>query len=63
MRLRRVQNRVYKGKEYERWLVTLPPDLVKELGWNETTELEAKRKDGTLRLSRRSPDPKSSKQV
>jgi hypothetical protein len=37
-----VQNRVYKGKEYERWLVTIPPELVKEMGWDETTELKAK---------------------
>lgn len=53
MRLRRVQNRVYKGKEYERWLLTVPPDLVSKLGWDESTELEAKARDGALRLVRK----------
>jgi hypothetical protein len=51
MRIRRVQNRVVNGKEYDRWLVTLPPTLVKELGWDEKTELEVKKKKGSLRLA------------
>jgi bifunctional DNA-binding transcriptional regulator/antitoxin component of YhaV-PrlF toxin-antitoxin module len=59
MRIRRVQNRVYKGKEYERWLVTIPPELMKEMGWDEKTELEAKKRGGTLRLARRPPEQKA----
>jgi len=30
------------GKEFRRWDVTLDPDIVKELGWKEGTELKAK---------------------
>ncbi|MGA7846347.1 MAG: hypothetical protein WCB18_04565 [Thermoplasmata archaeon] len=56
MRIRRVQNRVYKGKEYERWLVTLPPELVKEMGWDEKTEVEAKKRGETLRIVRKTRD-------
>jgi len=51
MRIRRVQNRVYKGKEYERWLVTIPPEVVKAMGWDETTELKAKPGKKGLTLS------------
>jgi bifunctional DNA-binding transcriptional regulator/antitoxin component of YhaV-PrlF toxin-antitoxin module len=53
MRIRRVQNRVYKGKQYDRWLVTIPPDLVKEMGWDEKTEVEAKKRRGSVVLVRK----------
>ena len=53
MRIRKVQNRVYKGKEYERWLLTLPPELVKEMGWDEKTEVEAKKRRGSVIITQR----------
>lgn len=56
MRVRRVQNRIVKGKEYDRWLVTLPPEVVKELGWTERTELELKRTKRGLKLESRDSD-------
>ena len=51
MRIRRVQNRVYKGKEYERWLVTIPPSVIEEMGWTEKTEVELRRTKHGLILS------------
>ena len=40
MRLQRQKTREVKGKEYFRWTVVIPPEKVKELEWNEGTELE-----------------------
>ena len=51
-----MQNRVYKGKEYERWLITLPPDLVREMGWDERTELKVTKRKRALRLAPASDD-------
>jgi bacteriorhodopsin len=53
MRVRRVQNRVVDGKRYDRWLVTIPPPLIEELGWTDTTELELKRTKKGLKLEAR----------
>jgi hypothetical protein len=50
MRIRRAQNRIVEGKQYDRWLLTLPPDLVGKLGWNENTEVEAKVVRGGVKL-------------
>jgi hypothetical protein len=55
MRVRRVQNRVVKGKQYDRWLVTIPPPLIEGLGWTDTTELELKRTKKGLRLEPHDP--------
>ena len=51
MRIRRVQNRVYKGKEYERWLLTVPPTLVQEMGWDDKTEVQLKKKGKWIVIS------------
>jgi hypothetical protein len=39
MRLRRVQNRVYNGKQYDRWILTIPEEIVVRLGWSHGLEL------------------------
>jgi hypothetical protein len=41
MRLHKVINRVYEGTTYYRWVVSLPPKRVRELGWINGQELEA----------------------
>lgn len=41
MRLHKVINRVYEGVTYYRWVVSLPPKRVRELGWTNGQELEA----------------------
>jgi bifunctional DNA-binding transcriptional regulator/antitoxin component of YhaV-PrlF toxin-antitoxin module len=50
MKLRRTQNRVYHGKIYEKWILVLPPEDVKKLGWTEGIELEPTVKRNELRL-------------
>ena len=50
MKLKKSLNRVYNGTPYYRWLVTLPPSIVKELGWDETTELKLVKTSGKIVL-------------
>ena len=51
MRLQKQTNRIVKGKTYEKWVVVLPPALIRVLGWDETTELSATQYGGKeLRL-------------
>ncbi len=40
MRLRKVVNRVYEGTVYYRWVLSVPPRRVRELGWVDGQELE-----------------------
>jgi len=48
MRLRKVVNRVYQGTTYYRWLVSIPPKRVRELGWTDGQSLEAVARGSTL---------------
>lgn len=41
MRLHKVVNRIYEGTTYYRWVVSVPPKRVRELGWANGQELEA----------------------
>jgi len=34
-------SRKYKGKEYPKWMITVPPKQIKELGWVEGESLES----------------------
>lgn len=52
MKLQRVVNLKAYGKTYYKWLLTLPPTLIEELGWNEGDELAGKADRGVLRLRR-----------
>lgn len=52
MRLQKQKTRQINEKEYFRWMVVIPPKKVKELGWKEGMELEARTKKGRLVLRR-----------
>ncbi|MCI4362926.1 MAG: hypothetical protein L3K13_01290 [Thermoplasmata archaeon] len=41
MRLHKVVNRVYEGKTYYRWVLSVPPKGIRELGWVDGQELQA----------------------
>lgn len=41
-------NRVHAGTTYYRWVVSIPPKRVRELGWTDGQELEAVVRGGTL---------------
>jgi bifunctional DNA-binding transcriptional regulator/antitoxin component of YhaV-PrlF toxin-antitoxin module len=50
MKLQKQLSREHKGIEYPKYVVTLPPKQVQELGWKEGTELEAKVENGKIVL-------------
>ena len=50
MKLQKQLSRHFGGKEYSKWVVVLPPKLVKALGWAEGQELEARLDGKGLRI-------------
>jgi hypothetical protein len=40
MKLQRVKAKEYKGKPIYKWLIVIPPNDIKELGWKEGMELD-----------------------
>jgi hypothetical protein len=51
VRLRKVVNRVYEGKTYYRWLLSVSPKDVRDLGWVDGQALEATVRDSTLSIA------------
>lgn len=41
MRLHKAVNRVHEGTTYYRWIVSIPPRAIRELGWTDGQLLEA----------------------
>jgi len=50
MKLQKQLSRKVRDKMYPKYVVTIPPKTVAEVGWNEGTELEAIVKDGKIIL-------------
>lgn len=44
-----------KGNSYERWVVSLPTDLVRSLGWSHRDDVVSSVVDGELRLRKAFP--------
>lgn len=40
MRLQKQLSRKFKGKDYSKWIVVIPPEKINELNWKEGEELE-----------------------
>lgn len=59
MRLRKVVNRIYHGTVYYRWVLSIPPRRVRELGWAEGQELEAVAHGSTLSVRPAAHAPRS----
>lgn len=38
------------GKEYTKWVIVLPPSIVRQLGWKEGQELKTQIDGRTLRM-------------
>jgi len=53
MHLQKQQSRVYKGKEYPKYLIVIPPKDVEKLGWTEKDELVSNIDDGKLVIEKR----------
>jgi hypothetical protein len=50
LRLHKVINRVVRGTVYYRWVLTLPPKEVRNLGWVDGQQLESFARGSTLTL-------------
>jgi hypothetical protein len=50
MRLHKVVNRIYEGTTYYRWVVSIPPKRVRELGWTDGQELDSVARGSTLSI-------------
>jgi bifunctional DNA-binding transcriptional regulator/antitoxin component of YhaV-PrlF toxin-antitoxin module len=48
MHLQKQQSRVYKGKEYPKYLIVIPPKDIEKLGWGEQDVLESTIENGRL---------------
>lgn len=51
MRIRKVVNRVYEGTTYYRWILSVPPKNVRDLGWVDGQEVETTVRGSTLWIS------------
>ncbi|HEV8050203.1 MAG TPA: hypothetical protein VGP88_06375 [Thermoplasmata archaeon] len=51
MRLHKVVNRKYQGTVYYRWVLSVPPKSVRELGWVDGQELEVTVRGSVLSIS------------
>jgi AbrB family looped-hinge helix DNA binding protein len=56
MKLQKRFNRKVGNKEYNKWVVNLPPEDVDTLGWKEGMELDVIQKDGKIILKPKSKD-------
>ncbi len=52
MKLQKQLSRKYNNEEYAKWVVVIPPEKVKELGWKEGDQLAARRKKKRLVIER-----------
>jgi AbrB family looped-hinge helix DNA binding protein len=50
MKLQQRLNRKVGDKEYVKWYVDIPADVIKEAGWKEGSDLEVVVKDGKVVL-------------
>ncbi len=50
MKLQKQLSRHFAGREYPKWVVVLPPRVVRELGWKEGQELVAEIEGRSLRV-------------
>lgn len=48
MRVHKAVNRVHEGTTYYRWIVSIPPRAIRELGWTDGQLLEATIRGNTL---------------
>lgn len=50
MKLQKQSSRKYNDTEYSKWVVVIPPEKIKEMGWKEGMELDFDSKKNELIL-------------
>ena len=58
MKLQKRVNRRVGDKEYVKWYVNIPSDMVKEFGWKEGQELQPEKNSKKLVLTPKKEHPK-----
>ena len=53
MKILKEKSREYKGKQYHKYKVNIPSELLQESGFKEGDELEAEAKKGEIKLKRK----------
>ena len=53
MKLQKRLSRVYKGKKYYKWVITIPPDDAIDSGFKEGDDLRVESSDGKIVLRKR----------
>lgn len=53
MKIEKTKSRKYKNKQYHKFRIVLPGELLKEADFKEGDELQAQAKKGEIRLSRK----------
>jgi hypothetical protein len=53
MKVLKVKSRNYKGKQYYKYRINLPEELLKEAGFKEGDDLIAQAKNGEIRLKKK----------
>lgn len=53
MKILKVKSRKYKDKQYHKYRINIPEDVLKEAGFKEGDELEAEVKKGEMRLRKK----------
>ncbi len=53
MKLQKQSSRKYNDVEYAKWVVVIPPEKIKEIGWKEGTDLDIIVKNGKLTLEKK----------
>jgi bifunctional DNA-binding transcriptional regulator/antitoxin component of YhaV-PrlF toxin-antitoxin module len=48
-------SRKYKGKEYPKWMITVPPKQIEELGWGEGDSLKSEVTHQELTIRKENP--------
>jgi bifunctional DNA-binding transcriptional regulator/antitoxin component of YhaV-PrlF toxin-antitoxin module len=55
MKLQKQLSRKYGGKEYPKWVITVPPKQIDELGWSEGEFLDSEISGRELIIRRENP--------
>ena len=53
MKIQKVSSRVYKGKEYHKYILVIPAEDIEKSNLNETDELASEVKNGQILIKRK----------
>jgi len=63
LKLQRQTTREIEGKEYHKWVITIPPEQIEKLNWEEGVELESVVRGNDLVIRPMTNQPEKSKKM